>query len=220
MCSASRRVSAVPSPGIRTDSIGRSDRWPPSRSGSPLTPRRRENGCMQYIPGSHRERKLYRHLDSDSTDLVLNQVLDMSQFAEADKRDVILEPGRFAMFDVYLVHGSNPNPVGQAAGAGLCDAAICRAPRYTTEPCRSDKALTSAHLISPRDRSGCSAARTGPDKTTSRWGIRICSRARNEIPWIGTNAIHGLSEAVWRDVKSSRFHAFGARKPTRERKRS
>ena len=72
-----------------------------------------ENGCMQYIAGSHRKRTLFRHLDSDSTDLVLNQVLDMAQFGEAERRDVVLEPGQFAMFDVYLVHGSNPNHSGK-----------------------------------------------------------------------------------------------------------
>jgi ectoine hydroxylase-related dioxygenase (phytanoyl-CoA dioxygenase family) len=72
-----------------------------------------ENGCMRYIPASHRRRQLFKHELSDRTDLVLNQVLAPSEFDERMAEDVVLEAGQMSMHDIYLIHGSNPNRSGK-----------------------------------------------------------------------------------------------------------
>ena len=67
------------------------------------------NGCLRYVPGSHRGRKLFAHTTSESEELVLNRVLDEREFDQADARDVVLESGQMSFHDVYLVHGSAAN---------------------------------------------------------------------------------------------------------------
>jgi Phytanoyl-CoA dioxygenase (PhyH) len=68
-----------------------------------------ENGCMRFIPGSHRTRTLYHHRLAERPDLALNQVVREDQFDEATARDVVLEAGQLSMHDVYLIHGSRAN---------------------------------------------------------------------------------------------------------------
>lgn len=68
-----------------------------------------ENGCLQVIPGSHREQKLYAHLKEDRDDLVLNQRVADGAFDDNDVVDVVLEAGQMSLHDVYMIHGSNPN---------------------------------------------------------------------------------------------------------------
>jgi Phytanoyl-CoA dioxygenase (PhyH) len=70
----------------------------------------KENGCLRVIPGSHRGEKLYDHMQEDRTDLVLTQSVRPEQFDAATAWDIELEPGEMSMDDVYLIHGSNPNP--------------------------------------------------------------------------------------------------------------
>jgi len=68
-----------------------------------------ENGCMRYIPGSHRERRIFPHHWDESPDLTLTQVID-DEFAPDDKAvDVVLQAGQVAIHDVYMVHGSRAN---------------------------------------------------------------------------------------------------------------
>ena len=68
-----------------------------------------ENGCMRYIPGSHRDSTLHPHLQDDRPDLVLNQVTDQRYFDDATAKDDCLQAGEFSIHDVYLIHGSKPN---------------------------------------------------------------------------------------------------------------
>ena len=69
----------------------------------------RGNGCLRYIPGSHRARTLWRHDTSESDELTLNQVLGSENFDESSARDVVLEAGQMSIHDAYLIHGSRPN---------------------------------------------------------------------------------------------------------------
>jgi hypothetical protein len=71
-----------------------------------------ENGCMRYIPGSHRNGHLYRHRRDERPDLALDLVLEEGEADMGAARDVVLEPGMMSLHDVYLVHGSNPNRSG------------------------------------------------------------------------------------------------------------
>jgi ectoine hydroxylase-related dioxygenase (phytanoyl-CoA dioxygenase family) len=75
------------------------------------------NGCMRFIPGSHRRDELYRHHVSDRKDLVLNLELDQDQFDESRAVNVELEPGQFSLHDVRLIHGSAANTSGRRRAA-------------------------------------------------------------------------------------------------------
>lgn len=68
-----------------------------------------EQGCMRYIPGSHRDHQLYSHHFEHRDDYTLAQVIDDGQVDLSTARDIVLDAGQIAMFDVYLVHGSEPN---------------------------------------------------------------------------------------------------------------
>lgn len=68
-----------------------------------------ENGCLQVLPGSHRDRQLYHHRRDDDRALTLNQVIDDERCAGMSPADIRLEPGQFSVHDVYMVHGSGPN---------------------------------------------------------------------------------------------------------------
>jgi ectoine hydroxylase-related dioxygenase (phytanoyl-CoA dioxygenase family) len=75
------------------------------------------NGCMRFIPGSHRNKELYRHHVSDRKDLVLNLELDQDQFDEREAVNVELEPGMMSLHDVRLIHGSLANTSGTRRAA-------------------------------------------------------------------------------------------------------
>jgi len=77
-----------------------------------------ENSCLRVIPGSHRDRVSYSHDVDHSDAIILNQVLKPEHLQSAPPRDIELEPGRFSIHDVYLIHGANPNNSGKRR-AGL-----------------------------------------------------------------------------------------------------
>ncbi|MCJ8328419.1 MAG: phytanoyl-CoA dioxygenase family protein [Lentisphaeria bacterium] len=68
-----------------------------------------ENACLRVIPGSHKEKKLFKHRSSDRDDIVLDQEVDPGEFDESQAVDVELEAGQMSLHDVYMIHGSNAN---------------------------------------------------------------------------------------------------------------
>lgn len=72
-----------------------------------------ENGCMRFIPGSHRAKALFRHVASDRRDLALNQVLDPDAFDEGKAHDNVLAAGQLSLHDIHLIHGSRANRSGR-----------------------------------------------------------------------------------------------------------
>lgn len=82
-----------------------------------LDPVSTANGCMRFIPGSHRQQELYRHHVSDRENLVLNLELDQDQFDESTAVNVELEPGEMSLHDVRLIHGSLANTSGARRAA-------------------------------------------------------------------------------------------------------
>ena len=82
-----------------------------------LDPVSTANGCMRFIPGSHKQQELYRHHVTDRDNLVLNLELDRDQFDEARAVNVELEPGQVSLHDVRLIHGSAANTSGRRRGA-------------------------------------------------------------------------------------------------------
>ncbi len=74
----------------------------------------RENGCLRFIPGSHRGGRLLAHRTNSSPGLTLNQELLASEFDESEAVDLELEAGRISLHDVFLAHGSEANRSPQA----------------------------------------------------------------------------------------------------------
>lgn len=74
-----------------------------------LDPVDRGNGCMRFIPGSHRREALYRHRVSSRENLVLDQEVIPEEFDEELAVDVELEPGQMSFHDVRMIHGSPAN---------------------------------------------------------------------------------------------------------------
>lgn len=70
-----------------------------------------ENGCMRYVPGSHKERALLQHEVQLRDDYAIKQ--EIVEVDESKVADCILEPGQISLHDVYLIHGSNPNTSGK-----------------------------------------------------------------------------------------------------------
>lgn len=75
------------------------------------------NGCMRFIPGSHKQQALYRHHVTDRKNLVLNLELDSDQFDESTAVNVELEPGQMSLHDVRMIHGSAANTSGERRAA-------------------------------------------------------------------------------------------------------
>ena len=83
----------------------------------------RENGCLQFIRGSHRSGRLLshspprrraemdaaRHRIHSSAALTLDQELRDAGFDEDDVVELLLEAGQMSLHDVFLVHGSEAN---------------------------------------------------------------------------------------------------------------
>lgn len=82
-----------------------------------LDPVSTANGCMRFIPGSHKKQEPYRHHVSNRENIVLNLELDQDQFDESQAYNVELEPGQMSMHDVRLIHGSLANTSGQRRAA-------------------------------------------------------------------------------------------------------
>ena len=68
-----------------------------------------ENGCMRFVPGSHRARESQPHKVAIGDGRTLERSIADEAWAEEHARDVVLEPGQFAIFDVFTVHGSRAN---------------------------------------------------------------------------------------------------------------
>ena len=66
-----------------------------------------ENGCMRYVPGSHKARRLEHHEFTDASNLALKQ--QVPAIDESLAVDDILQPGQLSIHDVYLLHGSAEN---------------------------------------------------------------------------------------------------------------
>jgi hypothetical protein len=66
-----------------------------------------ENGCLRYVPGSHKWPVL-PHFD-ESMQGVIGSSIAESMINDLDARNVELKPGEFSMHQANLVHGSEEN---------------------------------------------------------------------------------------------------------------
>ena len=103
-----------------------------------------ENGCLRYIPGSHRDRALADHAVQLRDDYAIKQ--EIVELDDSSARDVVLAPGQISLHDVYLIHGSNPN----ASGKRRADYAIRYMPADALYDRRPDHPATRyAAKVSP-----------------------------------------------------------------------
>lgn len=68
-----------------------------------------ENGCLQYIPGSHKDNRLKTHFVTDDPNVTLNQELERREYQKEAAQNLILPAGGMAFHDVYIAHGSDEN---------------------------------------------------------------------------------------------------------------
>ena len=68
-----------------------------------------DNGCLRFLPGSHKKRTLAEHHHNDAKDIALPLELDPSLVDESRAVNLLLEAGQMSLHDVYLMHGSEPN---------------------------------------------------------------------------------------------------------------
>ena len=99
-----------------------------------LDPSTRENGCLRVIPGSHKDRRLFQHLQEKRDDIVLSDRTADDAFNAETAVDLELEPGQMSMHDVFLIHGADAN-TSQRRRAGV-------ALRYMPATSLFDRSLT------------------------------------------------------------------------------
>jgi hypothetical protein len=102
-----------------------------------------ENGCMRYIPGSHKSRKLEHHEITTASHMALKQ--QVPDIDESQARDDVLYAGMISIHDVYLLHGSAENRSTKRRS----DYAIRYMPastRYVRDPEFPANKLASAHM--------------------------------------------------------------------------
>jgi ectoine hydroxylase-related dioxygenase (phytanoyl-CoA dioxygenase family) len=68
-----------------------------------------ENGCLKYMPGSHKRQDLKKHKTDNSENYTLNQEIDPSEYKEDKAFQLQLKAGQMALHDAYIVHGSGVN---------------------------------------------------------------------------------------------------------------
>jgi len=68
-----------------------------------------ENGCLNYMPGSHKSRELRAHRDNKAEGLTLNQELSADDYDDEQAFHLELKAGQMSLHDVFLVHGSEAN---------------------------------------------------------------------------------------------------------------
>lgn len=78
------------------------------------------NGCLRFIPGSHLTTDPGLHDSTPIPGEMFSGSLDPTSFDPSTAVDAELEPGQFVIFDVYTIHGSQPNNGTQPRAGFTC----------------------------------------------------------------------------------------------------
>ena len=77
-----------------------------------LSPANRENGCMQFLRGSHRER--LEHHDTYGEHNMLTRGQSIADGIERQRiADIVLKPGQASVHHGWMAHASGPNRSGE-----------------------------------------------------------------------------------------------------------
>ena len=85
-----------------------------------LTPATVENGCMRFIPGSHRI-KAVEHVDTFARDNLLSRGQELAvKVDESQAVDIVLRAGQASLHHGHLFHASGPNrTTGRRVGVAI-----------------------------------------------------------------------------------------------------
>ena len=72
-----------------------------------------ENGCLNFMPGSHKHKELRPHRTNKDPNFTLHQELLESEYDDDKAVPLELEAGQMSLHDVYLLHGSEANDSGK-----------------------------------------------------------------------------------------------------------
>ena len=119
-----------------------------------LTPSRRDNGCVRFVPGSHQS--VVPHEDtSDPDNLLGRRERVLADLDEASAVDAELGAGQMSIHHALVIHGSEPN----RSGSRRTGFAIRYLP---AEVAQADGRQNFATLVRGRDH-GAFALETGPE---------------------------------------------------------
>ena len=80
------------------------------QTGLAIDPHTPQSGCMRFVPRSHSRGTLDLECAGEVLGTAMSDnVLEAAGLSSADVIDLVLEPGDFALWNPYLVHGSGPN---------------------------------------------------------------------------------------------------------------
>jgi ectoine hydroxylase-related dioxygenase (phytanoyl-CoA dioxygenase family) len=68
-----------------------------------------ENGCLRFIKGSHKNKKLKEHSRNENKNLTLHQEVNKNEYDISKSVNLLLKRGQISLHDVYIVHGSKEN---------------------------------------------------------------------------------------------------------------
>lgn len=111
-----------------------------------LSPATVASGCMQFVPGSHKQ--IVVHVDTHADTNLLTRGQEVAvDVDESEAVDVVLEPGQFSLHHGRVFHASHPN--------GTNDRRIGLAIRYIPASMRQiEGADMAAMLVRGEDRYG------------------------------------------------------------------
>ena len=72
-----------------------------------------ENGCLKFMPGSHKRKELRPHRTNNDPNFTLHQELLETEYDDDKAVPLELEAGQMSLHDVYLLHGSEANDSGK-----------------------------------------------------------------------------------------------------------
>lgn len=110
-----------------------------------LTPVTRENGCMHFLPGSHKGPQ-HVHTETANADSMLSRGQEVRGLDTAGAIEVLLRPGEFSLHDGELLHNSDRNLSG--------DRRIGYALMVFPTSVRSTQGRRSMTLLAGTDRHG------------------------------------------------------------------
>ena len=138
-----------------------------------VTESRKENGCLRFIPGTHRERQVGAHDKTHKPGEYFGGSLDPSEYDESHAVDVELEPGQMVVFDVFTVHGGHANR-GTRPRGGYSLRFMPGTSHYMHDAAQNRQEVGYGHetralmLVRGKDRTGRNDFRRGHPATDAR----------------------------------------------------
>ncbi len=124
-----------------------------------------EQGCMKFIPGSHRDQRIYSHHFEHRDDYTLAQVIDDDQ-VDLDRRATSCSsPARFHC--TMSTWCTAPRPIARTGGAWAWCCASCRRPASTTTTAARSRKMRGRHTAIRNARCFCCAVKTATAKMIS-----------------------------------------------------